>query len=280
MELLIQLQHQCNSQLYLEKILGDILNYTVSNFDLGQYITHMKNKACEAESDYDELEPIRYDFGSMKQLYRYAHSQRPALSLILLKKLDAQSAGMPRDWWKGVFQPLIRELVGVVDTSSSDVQQWFQSLLTRDILEIVGKEPERPIDWALPNEAKHATRVNCECGARVHDFLLDPMAETLDLKCEHQPGLNYRFGYTYAITMTGTGNHSYRIRKSREMWKTDHKCWERRATKASRILRAMPDDLLRELLVERYDDLMELKIVKAGYVKETNKGGDTLIYSR
>ena len=189
----------------------------------------------------------------------------------MLGKIQTQASELTDKQLQDFLIPLLEDMMTVVDISSSETQECFQSLVTTYITRIVGKEPKRPNDWARPEEATEGCYLKCDACREMQKFLRNPISETHDIHVDNRWHLRCHFGNDLEIgTETMDGLTSLTVTKILQWWEKEHKKWETRASNARETLQKLASSApLKECLAHKYDKIMDLRLLKADRFYET-----------
>lgn len=275
-EILIHLQSPGNSQHFLERLLQRILEPAISNFDLEGYATYVGSRFSHdgysnTWKGYGKLEKGQSTrAGPIKAFYERAYAHDWGTASRFLEKLRLQAPELTTKQLHDFLMPLLEDLITVVDVSSSEVQELFQSLLTLYITKKVGKELKKPSDWARPQEVVSKPFLECDCHAKMNEFLLDPNAQTHKISCEHASMLKQHYHWFRYFKVESVNYTPVSVTKSLKWWENQHEDWERRSSTALTALRKFPQDELKKCLAHRYDEIMDLRMMK---VDDDSTGG-------
>ena len=264
-ELFFQLQVSNSAQSFLECLLQRVLESAISNFDLQRYTTYIKARYSQnfnrtMGKEQGEKESIRV--GPIKAIYARAHARDQGLSSRLLKRIQTQASKLTDKQLKDFLVPLMEEMITVVDISSSDAQECYQSLIALYITQIVGKEPKFPNNWSRPEEVTPICYMSCGDCLQTKEFLKDPEADSYRLLSQdnwHVESEHHNFKY---FEIDKRDDKSVVITKTFKWWEKQHSRWESRASDALEVLRKFPQGKLKECLAYRYDEIMNLRMVR------------------
>lgn len=190
-ELLIYLPSSGRSRMYLESLFRRTLEPVISNFDLQRYATYImqrysqrSNCGIRHNSGQGEKETHNIRAGPIKAFYERVCVYEEGTPSRLLKKIQTQASELTQEQLKDFLMPSLEELITLVDNSSSEVQECFQSLVAIYITRLVCKEPKRPSDWARLEEVTSKCYMTCGCCAKMNEFLMDPEARTHRIACK------------------------------------------------------------------------------------------------
>ena len=128
--------------------------------------------------------------------------------------------------------PLLKEMIIFVDVSSSEVQEYYQSLITLYITQTIGQEPKKPSDWARPEEVTPKCSKNCDNCLAMKEFLRNSEAKTYNLPCAYDWHLRMKhYGFEY-FEVEKVDGKDVAVTKTLKWWEKLHQQWERRASAA------------------------------------------------
>ncbi len=278
-ELLIHLQSPGSSQNFLESLLQRILESAISNFDLQRYAAYVESRSSQSANSSTledrgkgEEETRRARAGPIKALYERVCAHDQGTPSRLLGKIQQQASKLTIGQLKNFLLPLLEEMITIMDLSSSESQEWFQSLLTLHITRTVGKEPKKPSDWARPEEVSSERNRECGCFAKINKFLMDPKAKTYRISCKDVINLRYYYEWFNYFEVEEVNGEPVAVAKTTKWWEEHHKIWESYASLALEVLGKLPQDKLKECLAYQYDGIMDLRIVKVDDGSATPEG--------
>ncbi|KAM5347057.1 hypothetical protein ACJ41O_010062 [Fusarium nematophilum] len=247
-ELLLELSRPDNVRLtFLRRLLGIFLGAAISTFDL-----------CCAY----RLEANRGRDGRLvREFYNQALAHSEDAASRLLREISNQASSAKKDTAQQILLPLMKELLPSVDTSSPEVQDFFQLLVKAYITKGVGEEPLKPEDWASPS-------------GKLKAFLEDPGAKekTVTLSTDEEGHLKWKFEFLTTEKVGGEGGQ-VRFTKTLKGWERCHRDWEQEAEKAKQNLQSLPKDELERALGDQYDTLMALDLIRADRGTAEQGGG-------
>ena len=268
-ELLIHLQSPGSSQNFLESLLQRILESAIFNFDLQRYAAYIEirssqsvNSSIRKDCGKGEKWTCTTNAGPIKAFYERVCAQDHGTPSRLLRKIQAQASNLTHAQLKNFLMPLLEELITIVDVSSSEAHECFQSLLTIYITRTVGKEPKKPSDWARPEEVMSKCSTKCNCCAKMNDFLMDPKAQTHRISCKKIWDLRYNYHWFDYFKVESVDSTPVAVAKTLKWWEQQHQKWENCASIALEALRKLPQAELKECLAHQYNEIMDLRMVK------------------
>ena len=268
-ELLIHLQSPGSSQNFFESLLQRILESAISNFDLQQYAAYVESRSSQSVNSSMRKDHGKGEKGTrsscagpIKAFYERVCAQDQGTPSRLLGKIQPQASKLTKAQLKNFLMPLLEELINVVDVSSSEAQECFQSFLTIFITQTVGKEPKKPSDWARPEEVVSKFYMKCNCCAKMNEFLMDPKARTHRISCKKIWYLRCNYhGFEY-FDVESVDSTPVAVAKTLKWWEQQHQKWESYASIALEALRKLPQAKLKECLAHQYNEIMDLRMVK------------------
>ncbi|KAL9123997.1 MAG: hypothetical protein Q9217_006630, partial [Psora testacea] len=274
-ELFLHLQYQDCSKIYLENLLQLITESTISNFDLPRFATYIKTRAFKSplwnSRAQGEKETQSIRAGPIKAFYERVSTHERGTPSRLLGKIQTQASALTAEQSKVFLVSLLEELLPVVDVFSVEVQECIQSLITIYVTQTVGKEPRKPSDWARPEEMEPNC---CDDCSKMNAFLAHPELQHYNLSCKevwHLRSQYHCFGY---FKVDEVDWKPVAVTKTLKWWEEQHQKWESRASIALEALRKLPQAKLKDCLTHRYDEIMDLRIVKVidDFSKSTSQG--------
>ena len=269
-ELLLQLQHHTGSKVYLESLLQRIIEPVVFNFDLSQYVSYVETRCYQKPSspgwsawNAGKMWTRTAVGGPIKAFHQYVYAHEQEMSFQLLQKIQSQAFELDKATCKEFLIPFIKEIINGVESFSVQMQECIQSLIATYITRIVGQEPKKPTDWARPEEAAlKCDDDNCEECLEMSTFLNNPEIQHHNLCRNNSPHLKKQFLRFLLFKIDDTDSNHIVLTKTLGWWEYHHKDWEQRASKASDALQELPRPELEHCLADRYDEIMNLRMVK------------------
>ncbi|KAL9106939.1 MAG: hypothetical protein Q9187_008495, partial [Circinaria calcarea] len=195
----------------------------------------------------------------------------------LLDQIQSQTESLPCEELDRLVIPLLEQLIYIVDLCPSNACQFYQSIMATYITRVVQKEPEMPSDWARPNDKVKCCRSMCEECQPLQEFLADPGEESrgfiLPMNCWH-----FECSVPDQCKMSKDLSQNppvYTVTKTLKGWEQDHAKWEERVSKAQEIFQRFPQDKLRRCLARKYDEIMDLRMVKLPHEGSTGQADNT-----
>lgn len=171
---------------------------------------------------------------------------------------------MTPDESKKFLRITLEELIPIAESFSPECQELFQSIVAIYIRLAVEKEPKRPAGWDLSEKI-------CDCGCKkrleMNEFLRNPETETHQL---HGRNLFHQLDrYRYCKFSVHSSPGTTTVIKTLKWWLEKHIKWEKQCSVALKVFQKLPQELpqdkLKQCLAHRYDELMDLRIVKVSY---------------
>jgi len=187
----------------------------------------------------------------------------------LLDKIGREVFHVTVDDYDKVVYPFLNGLVTVLQAraipfSIPQYQHVFRSAIEAYIQNYVKMEPEAPRDW---------TRSKRGCGCAdcrdLDRFLISPTQEVgrFAMAESRRKHLEKRVWHTLQeSTERGRVPYTLVLRKTNKIeYHSAHDEWQRRCTRAVQQIRDLGEAPLRDLLAERYQELLELRPVKLAF---------------
>ena len=267
-ELFFHLHQQHRSNKFLEILLQRIIESAISNFDLPRFASYLKTRLSRAfkgslqdSRGQGEEKPQGNPGGPIRAFYEYISAHKHEKVSQWLQKIQAQASGSAVEQLKEFLMSFLEELIPAVDVSSLEVQRCIQSLVTAYIIGMVGREPTKPSDWARPDEVINCYRSCSDC-PRMNIFLMDPKLQHQILSCKDSYHMSLKSGWSKYFEVKKVDHKSVAVTKTLKWWEEKHREWEVRASDAMKALRKLPQAELKQCLNHRYDEIMDLRVVK------------------
>ena len=263
-ELLLYIQASNSDQSLLESLLHRILESAISNFDLPQYATYIKDRYVR---DFDLTGKIRGEkenirVGPIKAIYIRAHTLDQDRPSRLLKKIHTQASKLTKEQLKEFLIPLLDELITIVDTSSPEAQTCYQSLIVLYITQVVGQEPKKPSNWARSEEVTRDCYAKCDHCLHLREFLKNPELRSYTLPRDKKAHCDWEFNYFKYFEVEEVDQTRVILTKTLKWWEERHQEWESRASDALETLRKLPQERLKQCLARQYDEIMNYRMVR------------------
>ena len=260
LELCIDLRESDTSDENVRAILKRIVPSVVTNFSLLEYTDHLSHRGetnnTHRMTDYKENPalPLEELFGHLGQQDQHE----------LLARIDSQCVELAEKWFRTFAIPFCCGLTSFLDISSPQCQQCIQTLLDQYIRRTVGPEPEQPTDWRRPDEvaSKRWCSPNCGCVEKIDAFLLDPETASLEIHCRAS-NISGSFNHFSYFEVSGDEGRTRTITKTTKLWGEKHNSWKDRASGAISAVKTISEPVLKEVLGDRYDSILELHNVRA-----------------
>ena len=267
-ELFFHLQQQHRSDKFLESLLQRIIESAISNFDLPRFASYLKTRlsrdfkgSLQISRGQGEEKPQDNPGGPIRAFFEYITARKHEKVSQWLQKIQTQASETVVEQLKGFLMSFLEELIPAVDLSSLEVQRCIQSLVTAYIMGMVGREPAKPNDWARPDEVINCTRDCSDCSV-MNMFLMDPKLQHHILSCKDSYHVQAWFGWFKYFKVDEVDRKPVGVTKTLKWWEEKHRDWETRASDAKEALRKLPQAELKQCLSHRWDEIMDLRVVK------------------
>ncbi|KAL9005009.1 MAG: hypothetical protein Q9188_002190 [Gyalolechia gomerana] len=269
-ELSFLLQHQGRSKIYLETLLQNIVESAICNFDLPRYAMYVKSRSSLAVSTpsgenrgHAENVIRSKPGGPITAFYEYISTFESGLPSQLLRKIQSQASGLTILQSNEFLPSFLKEILTVVDVSCTEAQECIQSLVEIHITRAVGQEPRKPSNWARPEETEPKCYRQCDGCSKMEAFLMDPKLQHYTLSSNDLYHLeNQHYGFKYFKVERDRKDDTIAVTKTTKWWEEQHQNWETRSSGALKTLQKLPQAELKSCLGHRYDEIMDLRMVK------------------
>ena len=261
LELCIDLRESDTGDENVLAFLKHISPSVIANFSLLEYTDHLSHREerCNTRrmQNYqkDPAVPLEEFFVRLGQQDQHE----------LLARINSQCVELSEQWFRTFAIPFCCGLTSFADISSPQCRQCIQTLLDQYIRRTVGPEPEQPIDWRRPDEvaSKWSRSPNCGCVEKIDAFLLDPEAASLEIHCRASDR-SWSFNHFSCFEVCGGGEGRTRtVTKTTKSWEKRHNSWKERASDAISAVKTLSEPVLKEVLGDHHDNILELHNVKA-----------------
>ena len=261
LELCIDLHESDTDDENVLAILKHISSSVIANFSLLEYFDHLSHREQTYQTyrmpNYkkDPAVPLAKFFGRLGQQDQHE----------LLARIKSQCVELSEQWFRTFAIPFCRGLTSFLDISSTPCRQCIHTLLDQYIRRTVGPEPEQPTDWRRPEEvaSQRSRSPNCGCVEKIDAFLLDPEAASLEIHCRSS-NLSWSFNhFAYFEVSSGGEVRTRTITKTTKSWEERLKSWKERASDATSAVKTLSEPVLKQVLGNGYDSILELRNVKA-----------------
>ena len=255
----------------VERLFPLVLDAAASLFELQKYSSAAKKSSSRDDYPYSswpncyyEVEKGRCDASIIVGLHkRLLQSDREKAGK-LLEKIQSQTESLPYDELGRLVIPLLKQMIYIVDLCPLNARQFYNVMITTYITRVVQKEPEKPSDWARPDEKRKCYDSECTSCPGLQEFLMDPKEKSrrFVLHKDHWH-LNYISG-DYCETSLDESQKpaTLTVTKTLKAWEANHSKWQKRASDAQETFRQLPQEELKQCLAEDYNALMDLRMVK------------------
>jgi len=204
-----------------------ILIPEATQFELNKF-----SSAARSTGSYDETEKGRRDANMVVKLYQKLLQLGQARATELLCKVKSQIAVLPHSKLDNVVIPLLRQLFPILDLSSLEVCDFYQSIMSTYIERVVHKEPEKPKDWYRPADEFLCYRSVCPDHQSLRQFLLEPKEESRTFTSLNDP--THLECNIPSDCKTKRASGVLTVRKTLKGWKREHKEWQERVFKVQK----------------------------------------------
>ena len=270
--LLKQLESPSNSKNLLEHLANMALEPSVAGFRLTAYVSpiqHINSRDYDRALRRDDKEegqtPLKFRLALA--LYKLVCFKSQQNASLLLEKILEQTPLKNKDY-QGELLILLRGMMDILDASTSQAQNFIQSLMVAYITHSVGREPIKPENWTRPDEVYNCSN-HCATQQKLTLFLQDPATETTELstssaRCSCMYQLDYGGGDACYWDIRKDGE-TMTITKTGRAFEPKHRQWEQKCSNRRREISLLPQSKLKRFLADRYEEIVELHIMKKGY---------------
>lgn len=187
----------------------------------------------------------------------------------LITKLCQEAEKVKGDSWRAIIQGILKHLIQLwqqhkITTTNSPFRGLFQSILKIYLQHYVGYEPEAD-SWVRKKIACPSAEngKSCKLCIQLNEYLCDP--EKLNFRFTHAPQNRDHVEEVLRNVESPAGWRSYYTRQSSRIDKVElniHKFWEYRFNRAKEEIDDLGLDILKDLLGESYDSIINLSLVK------------------
>ena len=262
-----------------------ILDAAASQFELEKYSSAAKNMYhCDEypysswPGCYNENERGCRDASIVVRLHQRLLQADGTKASKLLDQIQSQIESLRYEELDRLVVPLLGQMIYIVDLCPPEACQFYQSMMATYITRVVQKEPEKPSDWARPNEFKKCYYSECSTCQSLQEFLVNPGEESRGF-----PLLTDSWHLEHSVPdqcKTSTDGSQKPpvliVSKTLKGWEENHSKWQERASKAQATFRRLPQKELKQCLAEEYDAIMDLSMVKLQDEGVTAQTTDTL----
>ena len=197
----------------------------------------------------------------------------------LLNKIASEASSADDRTLNVIFMPFLRTLRQIMEQNSVPFttqvyQNLFQYVIALFIIGYVKKEPPRPANQTCPKAGCGAGR-QCQDCWDLDDFLRHPSKKCWDItttghRRDHveRRVLGSQSPYFRCETVKNRhAPHTLKVIKTlSEAWEASHSAWLSRCTQAQDMLAAIGHEALKQLLVDKYNECVELQAVRHGQI--------------
>ena len=198
----------------------------------------------------------------------------------LLKTADREkyAVWIDNDDLDRLIIPLLGEMVDVSEQQPLEASSFYSKLITTYIERVVQREPQKPQNWSLPDDAQKYYFKDCTFCSPVREFLKSPTQEHLifDVPAEKHYEFQLHLPYYYETREESGESSKIKVTKTFSSWEGQHEEWRCRFGHAQTALGTLPQARLRQIIGEDdYQDLMDLRIVKLPAATSDKEGSNS-----
>ncbi|KAI9706510.1 MAG: hypothetical protein M1836_003516 [Candelina mexicana] len=264
----------------VSNIFRDLLSDLIPAFTLGVQVPSPKRPRLgytsydsERSETSEESEPSLMTGGELADLIEQCISLglEHEVDQILIK-LQTEISDMDTSDLGTFVIPFLEEFLTILEEqeiplSTPRYQSFFKHALNSYITRYVNLEPAPPKDGT--RKELEGTGCGCKDCNSLNEFLFDPAQKSttfsmpekrrkhIELRIEPIPHLKVE-------TIRTTKPFSLKVEKTEADWKEEHDMWEKRSKEVEKQLKGLGLQKLREILGEKYDELVEQRVVKLG----------------
>ncbi|MCJ1391367.1 hypothetical protein MMC18_004230 [Xylographa bjoerkii] len=251
-------------------LLPFVLDAAATQFDLQKYSSAAKS-SCRNDYPYSswpgcykEAEKGRRDASIVVALHQQILQSDQKKASELLGQIQSQTESLPHNELDRFIIPLLEQMIYTVDQCPHDAHRFYKSTMTTYIKRVVQKEPEKPSDWARPNEKAHCYASTCPDCQSLQEFLMDPEEESRSFVLSKDPWhlTSYVPRHFKQSTDKLQTPPVLIVTKTLQEWEESHSEWLIRASNLRKTFEQLPSEKLKQCLAEQYDVIMDLRVVK------------------
>ena len=214
---------------------------------------------------YSYLERANCDASIIASLHKQLFQSHQTNASVLLAKIQSQTESISRETLKKLVIPLLKEMIYIVNLCPLDARQFYKSMITTYIMRVVGKEPEKPSDWARPNENETVKCSDCTSCQMLQEFLMDPGEESRTFTVTKEKEWHFQI-HSIPSECNKAKDESQKlptwtVTKTCRYWEANHNKWKKDASETQRELRQLPEEALKQCLADEYNVFMNLDMV-------------------
>ena len=250
------------------RLLFLVQDAAVTQFQLQHYSSHSKNKHTHHypysswPQTYNDTIESQNDARNVVSLYQRVAQSDQMMASSLLSKIQEQTGAIVQSELYRLIIPFLGQMLGVLDTSLAATSQFFRLMMITCTVRVVREEPEKPKDWARPDEARdrYCYQSDCRDCQLVNDFMIDPTEQSRRFESFKDPS-HLRWKTIGKCTISDSSCNPI-VTKTTKTWEEAHAAWEKRASEAQKTFQRLPQTKLKECLGESYEGIMDLRVVK------------------
>ncbi|KAI9892740.1 MAG: hypothetical protein M1814_001160 [Vezdaea aestivalis] len=253
-DLLLHSEDSETSRPFVQQLLQLCLEPAILNFDLQDYANYVN---CRKAGD------IYHEAGPVRALINLASNLDKAKFSAFLERLLKQAPVLSSKHMESFSIPFLGEAMLALDVSSSEVQKFVQTYLVLHVTKFVGPEPEKPTDWARPEEVATSCSPACDDCSKLDKFLRDPKAPTYNLP--KAPDWHIKSSHNSFIYLEEKRKNyeTVAVTKTLKRWERQHTEWEKRVETTLNALQKLPQAKLKCCCADLYDEIMSLRMLRA-----------------
>lgn len=248
------------------------LDTAISKFELTEYCFAPETKSphdypCLSWNHRGSPERSRQNSSNVVRLHQQLVQVDEKKASELLRQISLQSKTLTTEEQDLFVIPLLEQMNDILTKCPFHGRQFFVSMITTYMQQVVRQEPKKPSDWAHLDEEIYCCRKDCSHCQSLQEFFHSPDVKSriFVMNDDSKHIVNkVPWQFKKSIDIDRLQRPSVlTITKTLESWESDHARWQERAEKAQKTLKCLPqEDLIQSLGREEYDALMDLRPIK------------------
>ena len=215
--------------------------------------------------------------GPIRAFFEYIAAHRQETVPQWLLKIKSQVSGLAVEHLRKFLKTFLEELVTVLDVSSLEARRCIQSLVITYIIGMLGKEPEKPSDWARSKEVANR-HGDCRDCFEMNSFLMDPTRQQHILYqwVERDYHLEDQFQDFRYFEVEEVNHRPIKVTKTLKWWEEKHREWEACTSAELEKLRRQPQAGFKYCLSDQDEEIIDfqtLTLLTDDSSEHSDKGG-------
>ncbi|KIW36506.1 uncharacterized protein PV06_11271 [Exophiala oligosperma] len=202
--------------LLVQRLIPPIFDKAMSSFRLQQFSSLSKLRSPQEDYPFSSWPDIishseksEKDASVVASLYRQLVRDDLDKAGQLLEKIANDTASIHQDDLDRFIIPLLCEMIDIPERQPSEAAPFYSKIISTYIERTVQKEPPKPQDWSLPDDARECYWADCTYCPVVREFLGNPSREDWDFTISEDRYYDFtrHLPFHYTTTRGKRGEH-------------------------------------------------------------------------